>query len=134
MWAVRWAFFGQAVILDGAGASAALAQSARVVRGRWWWTLGVGAVLLFAGAVLGPLIAIPLMILARAPLELVNGVSGVIYAFTHPFAVVAATVLYERLKARPATAQPSPAAPAPTTRQLGVPRSSIRSSPPFAPG
>jgi hypothetical protein len=31
-------------------------------------------------------------------LELVNGLSSVVYAFTHPFAVVGATVLYERLR------------------------------------
>jgi hypothetical protein len=103
MWAVRWAFFGQAAILDGAGTSEALARSARAVRGRWWWTLGVGAVLFVAGAALGPLVAIPLMIGVRAPLELVNGVSGVIYAFIHPFAVVAATVLYRRLADRSAS-------------------------------
>ena len=96
---VRWSFFGQAVVLDGAGAGSALRTSARAVRGHWWRVLGVGAVLVFVAAVLGPLVGIPLMIFAEAPLHLVNGLSGFIYAFTHPFAVVGGTLLYHRLKA-----------------------------------
>ena len=97
-WGVRWAFAGQAVVLDGADAGRALALSASTVAGHWWRTLGVLAVLVFVAAVLGPLIGIPLMILLHAPLTLVNGVGGVIYAFTHPFAVVGGTLLYERLR------------------------------------
>jgi hypothetical protein len=97
---VRWSWFGQAVMLDGASGSGALAASAGVVRGHWWRVLGISVLLLFVGSVLGPLIGIPVMIAARAPLELVNGLSSVIYAFTHPFAVIGSTILYQQLKDR----------------------------------
>ncbi len=97
-WGVRWAFIGQAVILDDAGAGRAPAVSAGVVRGHWGRTLAIVAVLVFVAAVLGPLIGIPLMILVKAPLDLVNGLSGVVYAFSHPFAVIGGTLLYEQLR------------------------------------
>ena len=98
LWAVRWGFFGQATIQDGAKTgSEALEGSARVVRGRWWRALGIGGVLVVVGAALGPALAIPVLILFDAPLELVNGFAGFVYAVTHPFAVIGGTILYQRL-------------------------------------
>lgn len=120
---IRWTFIGQAVVIDGASGTEAAAVSAGHVAGRWWRTAGTVAVLLFVAASLGPVIGIALMILGSAPLALVNGLSGIIYAITHPFAVVGATLLYQRLRGQPvqpraavlperASPRPAPAAPA----------------------
>ena len=97
--AVRWAFVAQAVVLDGAeqaGTAGVLRASAAAVAGRWWRTLAILLVLLFVGAVLGPLLGIPVMVFLSAPLWLVNGLGGVVYAVAHPFAIVGGTLLYER--------------------------------------
>jgi homocysteine S-methyltransferase len=45
-------------------------------------------------------LGIPILILFDAPLDLVNGLAGFVYAVTHPFAVVGGTLLYERLTGR----------------------------------
>jgi len=121
--AVRWSFISQAIVIDDASAANAPAISAGHVAGRWWRTAGTIAVLLFLAASLGPLIGIGLMVLGSAPLAFVNGVSGVIYAITHPFAVVGATLLYQRLRDQPVAppasdrparvrTHPAPASPA----------------------
>jgi len=121
--AVRWSFISQAIVIDDASAANAPAISAGHMAGRWWRTAGTIAVLLFLAASLGPLIGIGLMVLGSAPLAFVNGVSGVIYAITHPFAVVGATLLYQRLRDQPVAppasdrparvrTHPAPASPA----------------------
>jgi len=110
-WAVRWGFFAQAAVVDGAvDGRAALAGSARAVRGHWWGTLAIGSVLVFVAAALGPLLGIPILILFDAPLDLVNGLAGFVYAVTHPLAVVGGTLLYERLAGRSIAAPVPPAA------------------------
>jgi hypothetical protein len=109
---VRWAFFGQAVIVDRApSGSAALQTSAAAVNGAWWRTLGVGTVFTVLGAAPGPLIGIVLLIFASASVEFVNALSSLVFAFTIPFALIGATLLYQELRARrarSATTSPSP--------------------------
>ncbi len=95
---VRWSFIGPAAILDGDNAGEALAASAAAVAGHWWRAAAVGVVLFVVTAALGPLLGIPLMVGLDAPLNLVNGLSGLVYAFTHPFAAIGATLLYQQLK------------------------------------
>jgi len=94
--AVRWGFAAQAVVLGGATPRQALAISWRTVAGRWWRTLAVGLVLIVVGAGVGPVIGIALMVGVGAPPDLANGVSGVVYAVSYPFAVIGATLYFTR--------------------------------------
>jgi len=98
---VRWQFIAQAVMLRGDRNWAALDESARVVRGIWWRTLGVLLVLFaieFGFASLGT-VAAPLPPLAAAT------AGGVVAALALPFSFAAQTLLYYDLKARQAEAR-----------------------------
>lgn len=104
---VRWGFFGQAVIVDEAESGRdALAESASVVNGSWWRTLGVGTVFTVLGAAPGPIIGIILLIFASASVEFVNALSSVIFAFTIPFAIIGVSMFYLELRDRRARPVP----------------------------
>jgi hypothetical protein len=104
---VRWAFFGQAVIIDRAPSGrAALETSAEAVKGAWWRTLGVGTVFTVVGAAPGPIIGIILLIFASRSVEFVNALSSVVFAFSLPFSLIGVTLLYQKLRDR----RPRPAA------------------------
>ncbi|MGO9901135.1 MAG: hypothetical protein ACLP0J_15910, partial [Solirubrobacteraceae bacterium] len=49
---IRWSLFTQACVLDGASARRSLRRSATLVRGQWWRTLGITAVIDVAVALL----------------------------------------------------------------------------------
>jgi hypothetical protein len=108
---VRWAFFGQAVIVDRAPSGrSALKTSAAAVRGAWWRTLGIGTVFAVLGAAPGPIIGIVLLVFASASVEFVNALSSVAFAFTIPYSVIGATLLYQRLRDRRSQSAPDPIA------------------------
>jgi hypothetical protein len=94
---VRWVFLQQSVIIEGRRNWAALDDSAGIVRGSWWRTIGI---LLVIGLIqLGPIsiagaIAMPLSPLASA------AVTSIVLALVVPFPVAAQTLLYHDLKAR----------------------------------
>jgi hypothetical protein len=107
---VRWSFVNQGVILDGARDQRALHASARAVAGRWWQTAGAVIALTLAGAALGPLIGIALLIFSSLSVELVSTLSGLIYAATVPFTVIGFSLLYlnaDRTSPDPTTARAS---------------------------
>ncbi len=95
--AIRWLFVEQAVILDGAGAQAALRVSADAVAGSWWRTLGISTVF---GIIAGVPSAIVGALLRLAPVLVSGTASAVVNAALLPFAVTATTLLYLDLKAR----------------------------------
>ena len=97
---VRWYFLEQAVILEGASAREALSTSGTVVAGSWWRTFGVTFLLGAVGVLTGPVLAVTLLVLTSAPLDLVNAVSGLVHAALLPFVAISATLLYFDLKAR----------------------------------
>jgi hypothetical protein len=95
--AVRWAFFGQGVLLDDTSAKASLAFSADAVEGTWWRTFGILIVVLLVGSI---------------PSQMVSGIFGLaspliggtaaslVAAALLPFMVIAATLLYTDLQSR----------------------------------
>jgi hypothetical protein len=92
---VRWQFFGQAVILDGAASGrAALHTSAAAVRGHWWRTFVRSIAFQLIATLPGPLIGLVLLILGGTSVRFANGVSSVFYAATIPIAVIGLTLLY----------------------------------------
>ena len=105
---VRWAFASQAAVLAGAAGVGALRASFAATRGAWWPTALTLSLLAVAGAALGPLLGIALMVVGGIPIELADGAGALVYAFTQPLAIVGATLLYRRLVpaegARPSSA------------------------------
>lgn len=96
---VRWGFFAQAAILDGMSTGkAAIRRSDEIVRGRWWQTLGIGAIFAIIAAVPGPIIGLLLLIVLKMPVELVNALGSLIYVITIPFGVIGYTLLYVDLR------------------------------------
>ena len=93
---LRWAFYPQAVMVEGARAWRALDLSADAVRHKWWRVLGITLVI-------GLLQAGPLLLAGAAsvaPPLIEASVSSLITALVLPFAIAAQTLLYYDLKAR----------------------------------
>lgn len=105
---VRWLFASWAVMLDSRQNWAALDESARVVRSRWWRTLGI--VLGLALVQLGPTVLAASTVTLLSPLAYA-ALFGTVAALLLPFAVASHTVLYADLKARSASdVHPDPVA------------------------
>lgn len=107
---VRWLFGTWAVMLDGKRTWAALDESARVVRSKWWRTLAI--VLAIAAVQLGPALLAGSTARLLSPLAYA-ALFGTVAALLLPFAVASHTALYFDLKARSATdVRPDPVAAA----------------------
>lgn len=95
--AVRWVFIQQSVMIEGRRGWPAMDESSELVRGAWWRTLGVLAVvaLIEVGPVsIAGAVATPLPPLAFAT------ITSIVLALVIPFPVAAQTLLYYDLKAR----------------------------------
>jgi hypothetical protein len=92
---VRYQFMAQAVVTEDRSGRDALARSAQLVRGRWWYTalmLTVFNLLVgLAGLVVGLLL---LVIVSGIPLWLFSGLISLVYALIVPLAAVAQTLLF----------------------------------------
>jgi hypothetical protein len=93
---VRWAFIQQSVMIESRRHWAALDESAAVVRGSWWRTVGV--LLVVALIELGPLLVTSAATLL--PPLVAAGIASIVFALVIPFPVTAQTLLYYDLKAR----------------------------------
>jgi hypothetical protein len=93
---VRWAFVQQSVMIEARRNWAALDESAAIVRGSWWRTVGVLLVvgLVQAGPLLMSSAATLLSPLASA------AITSMVFALVIPFPVTAQTLLYYDLKVR----------------------------------
>jgi hypothetical protein len=123
MWAVRWMFVTQEVMLEGRRGRDALRASSNVVKHRWWRALVTYAVLTFLSSAVGPLVGLALLIGLNVAQEISSGVSATLYAIIYPIATIGVTLLYLRLKAAPAPTAPVPAPvaePAPEPTPGGV--------------
>jgi hypothetical protein len=108
--AIRWFFFPQAIILEGAAAGEALKRSGDLVSGSWWRVTGIALVIgimyLIPGAFVtfvlfpGPPGGFDGVGLLSAPAGVSAAVIGVIGAILLPFAVGAETILFLDLRAR----------------------------------
>jgi len=94
---VRWAFFAQAIVIEGESSSGATSLSARVVKGNWWRTLGI----LFIVGLLAslPTGAVTLIFSAAAPIA-GSLASAVVAVIALPFSAGAATLLFFDLQSR----------------------------------
>ena len=98
--AYRWAFIEEAVLLDDASRTDAMAQSRRTVDGHWWRAaLILGGLGIFA-FLIGPAIAAVLLLFSSFGVNLVNLVSSTVFALITPFVAIAQALLYFDLRAR----------------------------------
>ena len=101
VWLVgRWSLFAQAVQLEDRGAVRALVRSSRLVRGHWF---RVASIILVVGGIvlaIGPLIGIALLFVSSASFNVINIVSGLVYAVATPFVAIVTTYLYHDLRVR----------------------------------
>ena len=91
---VRWLLVVPAVELEGASAVGALRRSGRLLRGRWVRAASLAAVSAGLAVALGPTLGILLIFLGNAPFELVNVLSGVLYAVAVPLVALTTSYLY----------------------------------------
>jgi hypothetical protein len=100
--AVRWYFVPQAVVIEGARGTGALAHSGRLVNGVWWRTFGLILLANIAIAVPGFILLTPFTAIAdstdRALWSLVG--SAVTTSVTTPFVALFSTLMYYDLRAR----------------------------------
>jgi hypothetical protein len=117
-WAIKrtvdWYFIEQQIILEGKARRAAPRASTAEVRGHWWRTLGITAVLGFLGALAAPIFAALLILFTDIPLWLLNLTCSVAYLVLVPFVAIGLTFTHWDLQARMAlpAGEESAAAPA----------------------
>jgi hypothetical protein len=98
---VRYQFVPQVVALESGATRDPLRRSSELVRGRWWWTAGVVAVLQAFVAMVGLVAAIVVLLTATMiPLWLFNVVTAAIFVVLVPVGAAALTYVYGTLAAR----------------------------------
>jgi hypothetical protein len=95
--AVRWAFFTQAVIIEGESSTGAIDLSARIVKGYWWRTLGILVMLAILASL--PTAAVSLIFAAASPVA-ANLAVAVVGVIVFPFSAGAITLLFFDLQSR----------------------------------
>jgi len=117
---VRWLFFQQAIMLEGARAGEGLKRSGDLVSGSWWRVAGIALIIAMITAV--PAVFLGFAVVAGPPLGGYGGLGllsppsavstalmSVIGALTLPFAVAAQTMLFFDLRWRRTVAAVAPA-------------------------
>jgi ABC-type sugar transport system permease subunit len=97
---IRWSLFVQACMLDERGGRESLAESSRLVRGRWWRTFGFTALVDLLTVLTGLLVGIGLLLLTAQSLNFINLASSLVYMLTVPLAAIALTLYYFDLETR----------------------------------
>jgi hypothetical protein len=99
--AVRWLFIEQTILLDGASARQATASSALAVEGRWWWTAGTFVAIGGTALAAAPILGVALILATRSlPLDYVNLISAIAYAYLTPYLAIALSLIYLELRPR----------------------------------
>jgi hypothetical protein len=92
---VRYQFAGQAVGVEGLGGRAALDRSSELVRGRWWHTALITAVLNGGAGAFAFVLALLLLVVASGiPLWIFSALVTLVYALAIPLAAISLTLLY----------------------------------------
>jgi hypothetical protein len=116
---IRWQFFGQATILDGADTGRqALDKSRHAITGRTMQAFSDSLIFQLLAVIPGPLVGALLMIAGKASVDFANLFASVVYAITLPISTIGLTLVYIRYRDRdapyqaedeePATAQAAP--------------------------
>jgi len=93
-YAVRMTFLEHVILLGGSDDTPAHAASAQLVAGRWWRTFGVSAAIAITGIAAGPALGAVLVLVATAPLGVINVISSLVYVLLIPYVAIGLTLLY----------------------------------------
>ena len=104
---VDWQFVQQEILFEDRSVRDAFRHSSRTVRGRWWRTALVAAILYVIGVVTGPIIAVALVFTTLPPIW-IDFIGSIIYALLLPYVVVGRTLLYFDVQAREALEHANP--------------------------
>ena len=96
---VAWQFIQQEIIFEDRSIRESLRGSHWLVRGHWWRTLLVTAILALVRIVTGPVLGLFLIFLNFSALQ-VNLIGSVIFALLVPYVALGRTLLYLDLRAR----------------------------------
>jgi len=94
---VRWAFFWQAVLLEGFDPVAALSRSSALVKNNWWRVLGITVVVLIIGAAINVVFWAILRIAPTVGPTIGSTLGGIIAV---PVVITGVTLLYYDLRVR----------------------------------
>ena len=96
---VAWQFVQQEILFEDRSMRESLRGSHERVRGHWWRTVVVTAILALIGVVIGPVLGFFLIFLNLSAV-LVNVIGSVIYALVFPYVALGRTLLYLDLCSR----------------------------------
>src|SRR5262245_58736759 len=103
---IAWQFIQQVIIFENRSIREAFSRSHELVRGHWWLTIRVVALLWLIGLVTGPILGFILIFLNLSPV-LVNAIGSLVFAVLIPYVALGRTMLYLDLTSREAEA-PAP--------------------------
>jgi hypothetical protein len=117
---VQWLYTPHAVIIDGASWREARHVSRARVRGRWWRTLALSALVWLVSGAPGPILANAMLLAGVISLDVAEIVSSVIYAISFAIAIITTTLYYQRIgDVAVPEARVSPRGPAPAPEVVG---------------
>jgi hypothetical protein len=99
---VDWQLVQQEVLFEDRSIREALRGSTHVVRGHWWHTAAVAAAFWLLSQIPGPVLGFALLF-TTVPVETVNLIGAIVFAFLLPYVGVGRTLLYLDLLARKAS-------------------------------
>jgi hypothetical protein len=96
---IAWQFVQQEILFENRSIRESLRGSHARVRGHWWRTVVVTAILALIGVVIGPVLGFFLIFLNLSAV-LVNAIGSIIYALVFPYVALGRTLLYLDLCSR----------------------------------
>ena len=103
---IAWQLIQQVILFEDRSIRDAFRRSHELVRGNWWLTIRIVALLWLIGIVTGPVLGFVLIFLNFSPI-MVNAIGSLIFALLIPYVAVGRTLLYLDLASREAEA-PAP--------------------------
>lgn len=100
IYVVRNGFAVQAVMMEDRPAGTAFHRSREVVRGQWWRTTAVAALVVGLGAITGPLVGVVLLLVSDGSFDVINLITALVYVVTIPFVALVLGYLYVDLRLR----------------------------------
>jgi len=95
---VQWAYSPHAILLDNAGVRSAHQVSRDVIKGDWFRTLGMAALVTIVAGIPGPIVGLGLILLNAVSLDVAGYISSFIFAVVYPVTIIASTLYYLRRK------------------------------------
>jgi hypothetical protein len=105
LFAVRYGFAVQAVMVEERGPASALRRSRELVQGRWWRVALVAGLVVGIGVATGPIVGMALLLISSASFGVINLVAAVVYVATIPYVALVLAYLFFDLSVRAESAE-----------------------------